>query len=172
MTPTAVISSLKARGVELWQEGDALRYRAPAGALTDREKAALRAHKASILKALAAQTLSTAIASPTSVASTIAVTEPLPTRTESLQPEPKDRLCYQCQHFQRSPYRFPLGLCQQHGNRIQHSTSQPTHFGCGFFELRTPDDPNRTCLQCRHYSQQSTMWGFMENWRKIQRSSA
>lgn len=72
-------------------------------------------------------------------------------------PAPADRLCYQCASFQRSSYGYPLGLCQQHGNRVQHSTSRPTSFGCGGFVLRDAADDNRTCLACRHYSQQSTM---------------
>jgi hypothetical protein len=72
-------------------------------------------------------------------------------------PAPASRLCYQCQHFRRSPYGYPLGLCAERGNRIQHSTSRPTQFGCGEFKLRPPDDPTRTCQQCKHYSKLSTM---------------
>ncbi len=53
MTPTKVVSTLKARGVELWQEGGTLRYRARAGTLTEQERTTLRVHKAALLKVLA-----------------------------------------------------------------------------------------------------------------------
>ncbi len=33
-----------------------------------------------------------------------------------------------------SPCGYPLGLCAEHRNRIQHSTSEPMRFGCGNFE--------------------------------------
>ncbi len=51
-----------------------------------------------------------------------------------LEPGRYDRRCYMCASFTRSPYGCPLGLCAEHGNRIQHSTSEPTRFGCGTFE--------------------------------------
>lgn len=80
-----------------------------------------------------------------------------PDQTPLEPPDPKDRLCYECQHFTRSSYGFPLGLCTSHGNRIQHSTSQPTQFGCGEFTFRQPSEDNKTCIECRHYNPLSTM---------------
>lgn len=82
MTPTEVISILKARGVELWQEGGALRCRARLGALTEQEKAVLKAHKGTILKALA----TTATTEDKPVAPAPAVTEPLSNRTDPPAP--------------------------------------------------------------------------------------
>lgn len=77
MKATDVISTLQARGIELWQDGGTLRYRAPTGALTERERAALRAHKAAILKALAPPPIGTTAASaPAPVAPALAATEP------------------------------------------------------------------------------------------------
>lgn len=52
MKAADVISTLQARGVELWQEGSSLRYRAPTSTLTEHERAALKAHKGAILRAL------------------------------------------------------------------------------------------------------------------------
>ncbi len=81
-----VIGSLNARGIELWQDGGTLRYRAPAGALTEQERAALKANKPAILKALApspigttATTASAAVAGPTAVtAASIANRQAMP----------------------------------------------------------------------------------------------
>lgn len=81
----------------------------------------------------------------------------VPVQTPLEPPKAKERLCYECGHFQRSPYGYPLGLCQQHDNRIQHTTSQPTQFGCGEFTFRQAGDDTRTCLTCRHYNDMSTM---------------
>ncbi len=53
MKAADVISTLSARGVELWQEGGTLRYRARAGTLTEQEKETLKCHKSAILHALA-----------------------------------------------------------------------------------------------------------------------
>ncbi len=63
-----------------------------------------------------------------------AVTKALPNRTETPDPACHDRRCYMCASFTSSPYGYPLGLCAEHRNRIQHSTSEPTRFGCGNFE--------------------------------------
>lgn len=149
MNPTEVISILKSRGVSLWQEGGKLKYRAPNGVLTEREKEALKAHKASILKALSTTTVSTS-ATPVE---------------EKLEPPARDdRLCYQCQYFTRSSYGYPLGLCQRHDDknehpngRIQHNTSRPTQLGCGDFAFRQASDYSKNCLECRHYNALSTM---------------
>lgn len=161
MKAAEVISSLKARGVELWQEGGALRYRAPTGVLTEQEKATLRQHKASILRVLATPTQPTAIPQQPAVDPATATGEPFP--AQALPPiDRQDRRCYLCTHFQRSPYGFPLGLCQQHGDkevhpngRIQHVNSEPSHFGCISFELRQPDQANCAC--CQRYNPLSTM---------------
>ncbi len=124
-TATDLIGSLKSHSVT-FQLDDAGGLRVHgASRLTDREKADLKAHKATLLKALAV-----APASNTATTDNTA----LPTPTELPELEPKDRLCYQCQHFARSQYVYPLGLCVEQGNRIQHRTSEPTHFGCGTFE--------------------------------------
>ncbi len=90
----------------------------------------------SVIPARKAPALSqpTTTAGTTPVEASPAVTAPWPTHPESPDPAPKDRLCYQCQHFAKSSYGHPLGLCVEHGNRIQHSTSEPTHFGCGTFK--------------------------------------
>lgn len=72
-------------------------------------------------------------------------------------PDRENRLCYQCRHFQRSAYGFPLGLCKQRDNRPQHSTSRPTQFGCGEFTFRQAIDDSKTCTECRHYNPLSTM---------------
>ncbi|HEX5741242.1 MAG TPA: amino acid adenylation domain-containing protein, partial [Pilimelia sp.] len=53
MTPEHLLSELTALGVRLWADGDALRFRAPAGALGAAHRAALRAHKPALLALLA-----------------------------------------------------------------------------------------------------------------------
>ncbi len=67
---------------------------------------------------------------------TAAANTPVENSPAVTEPEPKERLCYQCQHFARSPYGYPLGLCVEYGNRIQHRTSEPARFGCGNFDLK------------------------------------
>ena len=52
MTPAALLSDLRRRGVKLTAEGDQLRYRAPRGTLRPTDLEALRAHKRSLLDAL------------------------------------------------------------------------------------------------------------------------
>jgi hypothetical protein len=54
MTPSSVISDLRARGVTLVADGDTLRCR-PASTLTESDLALLRAHKAEVLRALRAE---------------------------------------------------------------------------------------------------------------------
>ena len=49
-----VLDSLSDLGIELWVEGDQLRYRAPKGALTAELRSKLRRHKAELLEALQA----------------------------------------------------------------------------------------------------------------------
>jgi hypothetical protein len=49
MTAIELLEDLKKRGVDLEPEGDSLRYRAPAGALTPALRQALAAHKAEVL---------------------------------------------------------------------------------------------------------------------------
>lgn len=53
MTATDVLASLQQRGVTLTVDGTRIRYRAPAGAITDDDRAALRAHKQELLVLLA-----------------------------------------------------------------------------------------------------------------------
>lgn len=52
MTPTALLDHLRALGVEVCAEGDKLRYRAPAGVLTDDLRQAIREHKEELLELL------------------------------------------------------------------------------------------------------------------------
>lgn len=52
MTPTALLDHLRALGAEVCVEGDKLRYRAPAGVLTDDLRQAIREHKAALLELL------------------------------------------------------------------------------------------------------------------------
>lgn len=47
-----LLSELEARGITIWAEDGALRFRAPKGALTDELKAELKTHKASLLETL------------------------------------------------------------------------------------------------------------------------
>jgi hypothetical protein len=47
--PDALLAECKARGIALWASGEALRFDAPAGALTDELRAQLREHKAVLL---------------------------------------------------------------------------------------------------------------------------
>ncbi|HHY94540.1 MAG TPA: hypothetical protein GX513_05965 [Firmicutes bacterium] len=54
MTPSDLLAGLKGRGITLQPEGDALRYSAPKGAMTDDLRAAIREHKAALLALLSA----------------------------------------------------------------------------------------------------------------------
>ncbi|MBM2766525.1 non-ribosomal peptide synthetase [Burkholderia anthina] len=49
MTPVSLIAELEALGVLLWAEAGELRFRAPAGTLTEARKALLREHKAALV---------------------------------------------------------------------------------------------------------------------------
>ena len=53
MTPAGLIVELVGDGVELWAEGDRLRYRADPGVVTPRRVGLLRDHKADLLRLLA-----------------------------------------------------------------------------------------------------------------------
>lgn len=55
MTEAAIISELEALGVRLWVESGQLRYRGPAGALTDRHRDLLCTHKAGLIGHLASR---------------------------------------------------------------------------------------------------------------------
>lgn len=55
MNEAGIISELEALGVRLWVEGGQLRYRGPAGALTERHRDLLRIHKAALVEHLALQ---------------------------------------------------------------------------------------------------------------------
>ena len=46
MKATEIVSTLQTRGINLWQESRTLRYRAPTGALTDKERAEKRGQRA------------------------------------------------------------------------------------------------------------------------------
>lgn len=116
-----VISTLKSRGIELWQEGNALRYRARAGTLTEQERATLRAHKPAILQALA-----DSLSNPTTT------TSQAPVAGSAAVVVPPARECQGCVHFEPYPYE-PLGSCHIH-ERMQHATSKPRQFGCGHFQ--------------------------------------
>jgi len=50
------------------------------------------------------------------------------------EPLPADRRCGQCVHFSLSSYEPPLGGCSMH-ERIQHTNSRPTRFGCDEFQF-------------------------------------
>ncbi|MCP3424658.1 condensation domain-containing protein [Rothia sp. AR01] len=54
-SPAALLADLARDGVHLWAEDGALRFRAPAGTLTDERRAALAAHRAEVLDLLAAR---------------------------------------------------------------------------------------------------------------------
>jgi len=56
MTAEALVTALRARGVELVAAGDRIRYR-PADALTDEDRAALRQRKGEVLALLVQQTV-------------------------------------------------------------------------------------------------------------------
>ncbi|MGH9839693.1 MAG: hypothetical protein ACREEM_13005 [Blastocatellia bacterium] len=49
---STLLSNLTAQGVRLWAEADRLKFDAPAGVLTDDDRAALREHKAELLTIL------------------------------------------------------------------------------------------------------------------------
>ena len=51
-TPSVLLAELTRRGVELWAEGERLRYRAPRGAMAPELFETLRAHKAALLEVL------------------------------------------------------------------------------------------------------------------------
>lgn len=124
MKAADVISSLKARGVELWQESGALRYRARAGTLTEQERETLKRHKSAILQALAAvPPVNTAGADSVPVALHVEVTEPAA------------RECRNCACFEPYPFEPILGSCYAL-QRMQHATSKPACFGCDNFESK------------------------------------
>jgi amino acid adenylation domain-containing protein len=52
MTATELLSELEARGIELWAEGDRLRFRAPEGALTSDLRERLAQHRTEVLALL------------------------------------------------------------------------------------------------------------------------
>ncbi len=52
-TATEVIASFQQRGVALTVDGERIRYRAPAGQLTDADRTTLREHKAELVRLLA-----------------------------------------------------------------------------------------------------------------------
>ncbi len=56
MTLDSLINELDALGILLWTENEQLRFRAPAGALTDKHKALLKSHKAELIARLSQQT--------------------------------------------------------------------------------------------------------------------
>ncbi|MBN3728378.1 TubC N-terminal docking domain-related protein, partial [Burkholderia sp. Ac-20379] len=64
MNPVSLIAELDALGVLLWTEAGELRFRAPAGALTEARKAALREHKAALVAHLAQAETQPAAADP------------------------------------------------------------------------------------------------------------
>ncbi len=49
-----LLKELTEQGIQLWAEGNRLRFRAPKGVLTDEQRAVLKAHKTEILKVLTA----------------------------------------------------------------------------------------------------------------------
>ena len=53
MSAAALLADLAAAGVVLWADGDALRYRAPAGTMTADRLDLLREHKTEIVRLLA-----------------------------------------------------------------------------------------------------------------------
>lgn len=53
MTASALLTILTARGVRLWVEDNLLKFKAPAGTLTDEDKARLTEHKPELLALLA-----------------------------------------------------------------------------------------------------------------------
>ncbi|MBU6509348.1 MAG: hypothetical protein KGQ73_04095 [Gammaproteobacteria bacterium] len=52
MNAALSLPALKARGIELWAEGETLRYRAPAGTLTPDLLTAMKVHKPELLRTL------------------------------------------------------------------------------------------------------------------------
>ncbi len=52
MSPSALLDTLRARGVRVWPDGDALEIRAPAGTLTPEIVSALRERKPALLALL------------------------------------------------------------------------------------------------------------------------
>ncbi len=52
MTPAAALAAMRARGIVFVVDGGRLRYRAPAGVVTERTLAYLRRHKAPLLAML------------------------------------------------------------------------------------------------------------------------
>ncbi|MCZ4556786.1 amino acid adenylation domain-containing protein [Rhodococcus maanshanensis] len=53
--PADLVATLRALGVELWVEDDAMRFRAPAGVLTDAHKQTLRDHRDAVIALLSAE---------------------------------------------------------------------------------------------------------------------
>jgi hypothetical protein len=49
MTPSGLLVRLRARGVDLWREGETIRYRGPEGAVTPELRDALAQHKADLI---------------------------------------------------------------------------------------------------------------------------
>lgn len=58
MNATLSLPSLKARGIELWAEGETLRYRPPTGAITPDLLSAMKVHKPELLRTLRLEKLS------------------------------------------------------------------------------------------------------------------
>ncbi|URN13796.1 hypothetical protein LUW77_27615 [Streptomyces radiopugnans] len=56
-TPETLVADLRERGVQLWEDGGRLRFRAPRGVLTDEWREALAAHKEAVLACLRAESL-------------------------------------------------------------------------------------------------------------------
>lgn len=115
VTATEVIGRLAARGITLEADDTGELRIHGISRLSDREKAILRAHKASIFKVLG----KTHPPPPAPVASsTVAVVPPA-------------RECGNCANFEKYPYE-PLGSCHAR-KRMQHITSKPRKFGCSHF---------------------------------------
>jgi hypothetical protein len=62
MTGVAMLEQIERQGLQVWAEGDALRYRARPGAMTPERIAWLREHKPTILAALKVRRLAPTLA--------------------------------------------------------------------------------------------------------------
>jgi hypothetical protein len=102
MSVATLVAGLAARGVELWAEDGQLRFRGPAGALTDEDKAALRARREALARFLSARA---------------AAPRPLRPAPEpgTLLPSPNQRVWWELVHglpdqlrMERVPFVLPL----------------------------------------------------------------
>jgi TubC N-terminal docking domain len=100
----ALLSEFHRRGIVLREEGDQLRYRAPAGTLTSEDIATLRQHKAELLAMLAA------VSMPVSL---VPKPVPLPQRTDTSASDTPAWRCFICRGDDEWRSRWGLIRCRR-----------------------------------------------------------